>query len=35
MFASQSFKTLLRKHAKTCDKSEKPRNTAVDTYFAD
>ena len=27
-------KKLLRKRGKTCDKSKKPRNTAVATYFA-
>ena len=34
MTALQSCKKLLRKRAKTCDKSKKPRNTAVATYFA-
>ena len=34
MSASQPYKKLLRKHVKTCDKSKKPRNTAVTTYFA-
>ena len=34
MPASQSCKELLRKRVKTCDKSKKPRNTAVTTYFA-
>ena len=33
MSASQSCKKLLRKRAKTCDKSSKPRNTAVATYL--
>ena len=27
-------KKLLRKRGKTCDKSKKPRNTAVATYFS-
>ena len=34
MSASQSCKKLPRKSAKTCHKSEKQRNTAVATYFA-
>ena len=34
MSASQSCKKLPRKCAKTCHKSEKQRNTAVATYFA-
>ena len=33
MSASQSCKKLLRKRLKTCDKSKKPRNTALATYF--
>ena len=32
--AWQTCKKLLSKHIKTCDKSEKPRYTAVATYFA-
>ena len=31
---SNLAKKLLRKRVKTCDKSKKPRNTAVATYFA-
>ena len=34
MSASQSCKKLLRKCAKTYEKSKKPTNTAVATYFA-
>ena len=34
MPAFQSCKKLLRKRVKSCDKSKKPRNTAVATYFA-
>ena len=34
MPAFQSCKKLLRKRVKTFDKSKKPRNTAVATYFA-
>ena len=34
MPAFQSCKKLLRECVKTYDKSKKPRNTAVATYFA-
>ena len=34
MSVSPSCKKRLRKRAKTCFKSKKPRNTALATYFA-
>ena len=33
MSTSQSSKDLLRKSAKTCDKSNKPKNTVITTKF--
>ena len=34
MSASESYEKLLSKHVKTCDKSKRPRNTAVAPQFA-